>query len=77
MSVDKKKLPSYGSVEQSSGHYKAGFVNAGLDTKSSGVGGVGGGGGGDAEPAPPTDNPTNPFLDKPNTTATNPFKTSE
>ncbi|XP_026814903.1 vesicular glutamate transporter 1-like [Rhopalosiphum maidis] len=68
VNVDKKnKLSSYGSVEQSSGK---GFVNAGLNTKSSV---------GDTEPAPPTDNPTNPFLAKPAvaTVTTNPFVTSE
>ncbi|KAF0766328.1 vesicular glutamate transporter 1-like [Aphis craccivora] len=66
VNVDKKsKLSSYGSVEQSSGK---GFVNAGLNTKSSA---------GDTEPAPPTDNPTNPFLAKPAVAATNPFVTSE
>jgi hypothetical protein len=50
VSTEKKKLSSYGSVEQSD----KGFVNAGLKI-----------GNNDAVPAPPTDNPTNPFLAKP------------
>lgn len=63
MSVEKKRLSSYGSVEQSG----KGFVNAGLDIAA---------GNNDASgvPAPPTDNPTNPFLQaKP----TNPFASAD
>lgn len=63
MSSEKKKVSSYGSVEQSSGN---GYVNASLDLKD---------GPKSAEPAPPTDNPTNPFLAKPATT--NPFAATE
>lgn len=49
VNIEKKKLSSYGSVEQSG----KGFVNAGLNVN-----------GGYPEPAPPTDNPSNPFLAK-------------
>lgn len=50
VSIEKKKLSSYGSVEQSD----KGFVNAGLKI-----------GNNETHAAPPTDNPTNPFLAKP------------
>ncbi|XP_050441335.1 vesicular glutamate transporter 1 [Adelges cooleyi] len=53
VSLEKKKPPSYGSIEQSS----QGYTNAGLKVGSA-----------ELEPTPPTVNPTNPFLAKPTVT---------